>query len=1336
MSDNIRPLPFDPSRVATATLTGYAYQVWITLEQWLRISPGVVLFLEGAEDLDRIHPDRADTIQIRHTASTISLNTKYARDAIKNFWKLHEQEHPRREVHFQYLTTSSVAQESGAPFGDETGIATWSRAMYDARAADTVRGYLLNNLKPDGALLAFLQNASAQELQTRLFSRFSWVAGHKAYDTIKEVALDSLNKRFRRSTPLPRATLEQVINQLFAYCWERICKNSLSDRCLTYEALDTQLENTTQVNFSLPVSSVGGIMAAASYLAAEQSISALTLLVAELPPTPYPLLERKELTEQICAQLLVRAPVLLTGSVFKGKTTLAILAARQISPEAWWVELAERPATQIREILTLLYQSIDTPVCPNLIVLDDMNTDSAFRSVYSSALRRFLLKAKLSEKSVLITSKGTTVALEKEAIEAWSVYKFDVTAMDEDEISSHCMQYGCVDTNLAGAWGKVIRAQTFGHPRLVQVRIKELADADWQASFMESLSSPSSALLSAQEIARSTFRERHNDNEAIFVYTAAEFSVSPTKKMLLDLAEELDTTDTPGDLISRLEGRWLEAISTNRYRVTPILKATRGQTWSDEKFRKAHKHIFDAIVKSRLAPSDGAALVFHSYIAGDPERLAVSCLNITGLEDREIQTQALKHLSWVLALAAGNDSVFPSSPITAIALRHLQFQVADTEKTEDVNPIIKGWLYEISRCPDDTKDDLMQMLNYVVLLSGAKISPQRVIECALSARNFKNENVEELNRTFNQLLDSSFEDEIPKQRSTFQSYVAIKRNFIYDIPSLLELIDWLLQYPEKDLLLEFDAMVSWRLVRLSGSFIHTAWANNDSNKVDWETWISALETGFSTCTIKNLPQLGTEFARAISIIQTEYLSNAKSGIAILELAQTQFSDRIELAEQLLSCHCHAKSHTETLATWRDIERSFGSANLSDPYTYRRAALAAVGTENYNLAAQIFKDGAESQMAKSFPLLRSTYMAEAALASAHAGDKHEALKLMLQCFGQLPPIEEQVEAAHWQAVLRSLTVITSKIRGMPRAYGGPGESIDIESGFISAPALKLKQVDERQAMRHGALEVEILSGLIELGDWNEELYQKIRVHLASSDQTLRIMAALNLIGLDLEYGISRDYIEHIEILIDAMEISRQNSPFAGIQKDWDLVRVGYYIVAIVKWDIKIDDFQATLEEAISMSKCSSALSIYNTLQSASNETLQFAHEQMTNNGPPVTRAICAAILHSSSVLHPQAITVCQAILARTFFLRGAYGMLRNRNFDDILAAGFAKKWEKVLLSNPPLRNTAFSGPALIQTIRQIYIQKADITDLLSCAATASGVDIGTLVEDIKSQITQS
>jgi hypothetical protein len=103
---------------------------------------------------------------------------------------------------------------------------------------------------------------------------------------------------------------------------------------------------------------------------------------------------------------------------FKGKTTLAILAARQLSTEAWWVKQAERPATQIREILTLLYPIIDTPVRPNLIVLDDMNTDSAFRSDYSSAFRGFLLKAKLSEKSVLITSKGTTVALEKEAIEA------------------------------------------------------------------------------------------------------------------------------------------------------------------------------------------------------------------------------------------------------------------------------------------------------------------------------------------------------------------------------------------------------------------------------------------------------------------------------------------------------------------------------------------------------------------------------------------------------------------------------------------------------------------------------------------------------------------------------------------------------------------------------------------------------------------------------------------------------------------------------------------------------------------------------------------------------
>jgi hypothetical protein len=1333
VSENTAPLPFDSKRVATATLRGYAFQVWIALEQWLRISHNVVLYLEGAEDLDRIHPDRAETIQIRHTASTISLNTQYARDAIKNFWKLQEQEYPRREVHFQYLTTSTIAQESGAPFGEENGITTWSRAKYDTEAANQIRAYLVGNLETTGSLSTFLQNSSVQELQARLFSKFKWVVGHNTYDAIKEVALDSLNKRLSQSTPLPRATLEQVIAQLFAYCWDRICQVELVDRCLTYDALDTQIQNATQVNFSLPIGTIGGVMAAASYLAAQQNISALNLLVAELPPTPYPLLERKEFVGEIHAQLLTRTPVLLTGSVFKGKTTLAILAARRLCPEAWWVELAERPATQIREILTLLYQSIDTPVCPNLIVLDDLNTDGTYRAVYGGALNRFLLKAKLSEKSILITSKGTTVTLENEVIEAWSVYKFDVAAMNEDEISTHCVQFGCVDVKLAGIWGKVIRAQTSGHPKLVQVRIRELLESDWKASVIESLSSTSSALLGAQELARATFRERHTDSEAMFVYTAAEFSVSPTKQMLFALAEEMHTSDMPGDLISRLEGRWLETTSVNRYRVTPILKARRGETWSDKKFRGAHKHIFDAISKSKLTPSDGAALVFHSYVAGDAGRLAISCWNITNLKDQEIKVHALKNLSWTLALSAGKQSIFPSSPMTAIALRHLQFQVADIEKTEDANPLIEGWRHEISLCPDEMQDNLTQMLNYVLLISDVKILPKTVISCALSASSFTDETIKELDGTFNELLNSTFEEEIPKQRSQFQSYIAVKRNLVYDIFSLLDLTDWLLHYPDISKLKEFDAMARWPLIRLSGSFIHTAWANNDAEKVTWETWISALETGFSTCTIRGLPCLGTEFARAISIIQTEYLKDSKCGMAVLELAKTQFGERIELYEQLINCHYHSNSHVDALAAWREIERQFELKDLSDAYTYRRAALAAIGVRDYNLAAQIFKQGAESPVTKLTPIIRTTYIAEAALACAETGEKYGALQLMLQCFEQLPPIQQQIEAAHWQAILRSLTVIAAKIRGFSRVYGRPGESVDIQPGFISAPSLKLNQIDSLQELRQGALEVEILTGLLDFGEWKEELYQRIRAHLVSPHQTLRIMTALNLIRTDLECGISKDYIEHVEVLIDAMETARKDANFGEVQKDWDALRLGYYVAAIIKFDIKIDYFDAVLEEAITINKCLNAQHIYNLFKSATNETLIEANKQIFGDGPYIPRIIYAAILHASPVTNPQTVFVCQALLARIFFLFGAYGMLKDRNADGILNIGFAKKWEQVVKDDRPLKNKMFSAPALVQTIDQIYDEKASITDLLFCASSASGVDIGSLVEEIRSHM---
>jgi len=46
------PLQGDESRQAVAALRGYRYQILRSIHEWLTLTEGEILFLEGAEDFD------------------------------------------------------------------------------------------------------------------------------------------------------------------------------------------------------------------------------------------------------------------------------------------------------------------------------------------------------------------------------------------------------------------------------------------------------------------------------------------------------------------------------------------------------------------------------------------------------------------------------------------------------------------------------------------------------------------------------------------------------------------------------------------------------------------------------------------------------------------------------------------------------------------------------------------------------------------------------------------------------------------------------------------------------------------------------------------------------------------------------------------------------------------------------------------------------------------------------------------------------------------------------------------------------------------------------------
>lgn len=79
----------DRARQAVASIRGIVYQIWWSIDAWLRLtSPDEVIFLEGAEDLDRVTSSEATAGQVKHEAESLSLNNQRAHVALENFWAL------------------------------------------------------------------------------------------------------------------------------------------------------------------------------------------------------------------------------------------------------------------------------------------------------------------------------------------------------------------------------------------------------------------------------------------------------------------------------------------------------------------------------------------------------------------------------------------------------------------------------------------------------------------------------------------------------------------------------------------------------------------------------------------------------------------------------------------------------------------------------------------------------------------------------------------------------------------------------------------------------------------------------------------------------------------------------------------------------------------------------------------------------------------------------------------------------------------------------------------------------------------------------------------------
>jgi hypothetical protein len=94
--DNNLPLVNDSAREATASMHGYASQIWRSVLVWLNLGDSERMYLEGAEDIDVIHGANVETTQVKVTKAPITLRSADVVEAINNTWT-HQERNRERE---------------------------------------------------------------------------------------------------------------------------------------------------------------------------------------------------------------------------------------------------------------------------------------------------------------------------------------------------------------------------------------------------------------------------------------------------------------------------------------------------------------------------------------------------------------------------------------------------------------------------------------------------------------------------------------------------------------------------------------------------------------------------------------------------------------------------------------------------------------------------------------------------------------------------------------------------------------------------------------------------------------------------------------------------------------------------------------------------------------------------------------------------------------------------------------------------------------------------------------------------------------------------------------
>jgi hypothetical protein len=1049
----------DSKRQAVPTHRGYAYQAWQSVHEWVALPSGEVLILEGAEDIDVLKGGQgegreAKTIQVKETrgSGSVTLNSRDVLEAIGHFWE-HQQNNPSVTIRFHFLTTSGRGREQNDPFGETRGLDYWDACKRSGTDLNPLRAFLRDKEALPRDLRDFITSAHNEELRQRLIRHILWDTGNEPQPYVEALIERRVIDYGLRIHSLPPADSLKVIPHLFKRVWDVVCQDQ--DRRLDHTDFARLFEEVTTERVGVAELRE---LRRATMLMAQGSLGAFaggsTTTLISLPAVELitlPLYERLSkrgaLVDDLRASLLLSGVLVLRGSTGMGKSTLAGLVSAYPEGGRWRrLDMRGLEPEQIRERLLFAASSESEHPFTDNYVVDDLNFDRQ-PELYENALAALIYVVRRRGGQVIITTQGELPTRLRLLFDLPEGCSFNVPLLTEVEVREVALNYNCPAGHTLETWGRTISANTSGHPLLVHARVKSLESEGWPAPTAQDIFTPESVGDVRREVRR-RFRELLPSEAArTLAYRLSVFSDYFKRNNALHLGQFQPPIANAGEALDLLIGPWVERVSDDYYRLSPLLSGSAEEMLTPEQRKELHEVAAESYLTDRSwTPRELFGALFHGLLGEAILPLLAAVNTSFRVEDKD-WAEVSRQLD-VLAyfrLRPG-EALFPPDPMISLALRWLQFRIAAEVSPMTRAPrVVERWAEELevfdeSRAYPGSRV-LMQFIfsNHTLIRLEVPLPVRTVVRNLVGTLASRREG---LAQGENPLLRESFgkHAELWGDTTFFVQTAVLRCKGTEELAAFLTALSAQHDEATQEIWAEFR-----KNHHLAMLLIDPAWLKESkADSPNWTRCLEVLDVAARLSVEHHADSLVAAAYRAKAIIYREYLEDSAKAHEALNEGQEQLGNQhVLLREYRAKLLSLDKNFGEAIAAWEAATPELESEKT--PYrvfAYRDAEIAAAGLKDWGNVAQLALKAEAA--ARSVPLgddLAVGFHADYAFALWMAGDRAASLSTFVEVMDMLshlaPPDEDIKSYSLHRKVSHAIAWLKQNVEGGDRFQQPPG-----------------------------------------------------------------------------------------------------------------------------------------------------------------------------------------------------------------------------------------------------------------------------------------------------------